>query len=72
MKDCMLERYGTEENINYNAYLRDGWPLLMHAVNYLQFDIASYLINCGANVNCQAGEFDAEILVKRLILKDFF
>lgn len=56
LKQELSTRYGNSTKI-YNEYLKDGWTLMLHAVENLQFDIVRYLISKGSNVNSEAGEY---------------
>lgn len=56
LKEILVKRYKTEKDIKYNEPLRDGYTLLLHAVDYQQLDMVSYLIKHGANVNCHCGK----------------
>lgn len=56
LKQELLRRYGSVAKIRYDDYLKDGWTLMLHAVSNVQIGMVMYLINKGANVNCEAGE----------------
>ncbi|KAJ6647860.1 Ankyrin repeat, SAM and basic leucine zipper domain-containing protein 1, partial [Pseudolycoriella hygida] len=51
LKRQLLKRYGSEQNIVYDAYLSDGWTLMLHAVSNLQLNVVHFLSNNGADVN---------------------
>lgn len=72
IKQALLKRYGSEVNINYDDYLKDGWTLMLHAVFNIQFNVVSYLINQKANVNHQAGKFRKQFVAKLLLRRMHF